>query len=102
MADVRKKKIVLVTDQKAGGQGVVRGSPPTSGQQRHVNPGASPVPCGQWGGETLGENGLMPSEFEWKLCVRMKYRKFFFFPFGLPSPSSREENVFSPFLRLVS
>ncbi|GIY59515.1 hypothetical protein CDAR_528831 [Caerostris darwini] len=46
MADGRKT-IALVTDQETGGQGVVRDHHPLPVSGRHVNPGASPVPCGQ-------------------------------------------------------
>ncbi|GIY59507.1 hypothetical protein CDAR_528791 [Caerostris darwini] len=46
MAD-GKKTIVLVTDQEAERQGVVRDHHPFPVNGRHVNPGASPVPCGQ-------------------------------------------------------
>ncbi|GIY59513.1 hypothetical protein CDAR_528821 [Caerostris darwini] len=44
MADGRKT-IVLVTDQETGRQGVVRDHHPLPVSGRHVNPGASPVPC---------------------------------------------------------
>ncbi|GIY09433.1 hypothetical protein CEXT_66811 [Caerostris extrusa] len=42
-----RKTIVLVTDQEAGRQGVARDHHPLPVSERHVNPGASPVPCGQ-------------------------------------------------------